>query len=135
MKLAQHLAEIHRRDDIAAGRVDQHQALHVRRMHRIAREVGEDLGRVGFDHPIGDDHIGAARAAVGAPQLRDVELHGLRTGVGEAGREAGDSQTESESARGRQGPRGGNNARQLHAGHRRKRLVGGDGLEPPTLSV
>ncbi len=71
--------------------------------------------------------LGQLYAAFAALQRLDMEVHRLRARPSEIG------ETEAED-RGKS-PAGNLRARDIHETHRRILVVGGDGLEPPTLSV
>ncbi len=123
-QVAQDVAERHRRDDVAAARVEEDDSLEIAVLGARLQEIDESLGRRRLDHPVGDDHVRAPRAAApdfAAARRRNVmELGAAEAGSGARAGRRHDSQREG--ARDRQ---------RTVAGA----LVGGDGLEPPTLSV
>ena len=116
-QLAQDMAENHRRDDVAAARVEKHDAAQLRVVAAGLEEIDEGLGRVRLDHAVGDDHMGTTRAAPSRLERFDPECH--RAGRPRRARKPKIPQRATIRA-----------ARDATA-----RLVGGDGLEPPTLSV
>ena len=64
-------AELHRGHHIAAWRIYQHHAFQILRTRRLAREIDEDLRRVGLDDAVGDQHVGTPRTAAGrSPEAR-----------------------------------------------------------------
>ena len=113
------MAEGHRGDDIAAARIEEYDAPQLRVRTAGFEKIDERLRRIHLDHAVGDDHVGTARAAAAG-------LERLTRNVidpGSACEAAGASQPQSASSKAKR--------RDPSA----TEVVGGDGLEPPTLSV
>ncbi len=67
---AERVPELHRRHDVAAGRIDEDHASQLLRKRSLAGEIEKRLRRILFDHALGDDDLGAFRAA-----RRRIEAH------------------------------------------------------------
>ena len=76
-ELAQNVAEHHRGDDIAASGIEKHDAPQLRVRAARLEEIDKGLGRLSFDHAVGNDDVGTMPAALAGLQGRDMETHRL----------------------------------------------------------
>ena len=124
-------SQLHRRDDVAAGRIDEDDASQPLREGSLSGEIDERLRRALFDHAVGDDHLRTFRAAIRRVESDRAERH--RRLFGARRRRACRSRRRRQ--REQRGDPQRSARRRLEDSLARRGLVGGDGLEPPTLSV
>ena len=115
---AEDVAEGHGGDDIAAARIEEDDAPQLSIRTVGFEKVDERLRRIRLDHAVGDNHVGQR-----APQPPVSQRF----------------ERERSSTRARRARPPARASRKARAARRTpllgERMVGGDGLEPPTLSV